>query len=102
VTSKCFSTKTCPPRNRQGSVPPRLQGGGWKGGKRGKRSQEEDGEGGGGEDEGDDGAASKPDSIYLILKGGRQKSAEYRWVLEWRGGQEVGTGAGVHQGATLA
>ncbi|KAL4457552.1 hypothetical protein ABPG75_012417 [Micractinium tetrahymenae] len=54
-------------------------GGAAKHGKRSKRSQCEESDGG--EEE----AAAKPDSVYLILKSGRQKSAEYRkddlWVL---------------------
>lgn len=53
--------------------PPALQAA-WNG-KRDRRSREE--EEGGGED-GEEGAAQKPDSCYLILKSGRQKSADYR------------------------
>lgn len=46
--------------------------GGKRGGKRGRDA------GSGGEEEE---AGRKPENVYLILKGGRQKSAEYRWAL---------------------
>lgn len=51
-----------------------LQGawGGKRGGKRGRA------DGSGGEEEED---GRKPENVYLILKGGRQKSAEYRCVV---------------------
>jgi hypothetical protein len=45
-------------------------------GKRDRRAREEEEEGGG--EDGEEEAAQKPDSCYLILKSGRQKSADYR------------------------
>lgn len=49
--------------------------GAWGGKRSGKRGR--DASSGGEEEE----AGRKPENVYLILKGGRQKSAEYRWAL---------------------
>lgn len=59
---------------------PQFLQGGWKGGKRGRRAEDDDDHGGsaGGRVEEEEEVPAKPDSIYLILKGGRQRSAEYR------------------------